>query len=203
MGLAYEVAYAIGVTPWERAGDAGAEQLDRLLEREEARRGGPGRALDLGCGSGAHTVTLARRGWRATGVEQVGRAVERARKRADEQGVDVTFVRGDVTRLDPQAIGTGYDLLLDVACFHGLGPAGQAAMGRSIHSVAAPDATLLLLAFKLGASPRPLPRGADASSIESALPGWRVVDTEPAVTDGMPAPLRKASPTWYRVSRTH
>ena len=59
MGLGYQIAYAIGVTPWERAGDAGAEQLNRWLEKEEAHRGGPGRALDLGCGSGAHSVTLA------------------------------------------------------------------------------------------------------------------------------------------------
>jgi hypothetical protein len=75
-------------------------------------------------------------------------------------------------------------------------------MGRSIDAVAAPDATLLMLAFKPGATPRPLPRGADAASIERALPGWRVVDTGPAPTDGMPVLLRKAAPTWYRVRRS-
>jgi hypothetical protein len=93
-------------------------------------------------------------------------------------------------------------LLLDIGCFHGLTPAGQAAMGRSIESVAAADATLLMLAFRPGATPRPLPRGADGASIERVLPGWRVVDTEPAPTDGMPKPLRRAAPTWFRVSRS-
>jgi hypothetical protein len=29
------------------------------------------------------------------------------------------------------------------------------------------------------------------------------VETEPAVTDGMPAPLRKAAPTMYRVRRAN
>ena len=113
----------------------------------------------------------------------------------------MTFVRGDVTRLDPQGVGTGYDLFLDVACFHGLTPAGQARWaGRSRRW---PLRTRRCSCSPSSSErPRPLPRGADASSIESALPGWRVVDTEPAVTDGMPAPLRKASPTWYRVSRT-
>lgn len=201
MGLGYQVAYAIGATPWESAGDAGAEQLARWVDHEEARRGGPGHALDLGCGSGAHAVALAARGWRVTGVDQVGRALARARKRAVERGAPVTFVRGDVTRLDVAAIGTGYDFILDVGCFHGLTPDGQAAMGRSVDSVAAPDATLLMLAFRAGAAPRPLPRGADAHSIERALPGWGVVDTEPAVTDGMPAPLRRAGATWFRVRR--
>jgi hypothetical protein len=62
---------------------------------------------------------------------------------------------------------------------------------------------MLVLAFKPGATKRPLPRGADAASIEQALPDWRVLETEPAVTDGRPAPLRKAAPTWYRVSRAY
>ena len=202
MSLGYAIAYAVGATPWERAGDAGGEQLGRLFAKEEAGRGGPAQALDLGCGSGAHAVALAERGWRVTGVDQIGRALARARKRAEQRGATVTFVHGDVTRLDPTVIGTGYDLLLDVGCFHGLTPADQTAMGRSIESVAAPDATLLMLAFMPGATPRPLPRGADTASIERALPGWRVVDTQPAITDGMPAPLRKAAPTWYRVSRS-
>jgi hypothetical protein len=201
MGLGYAIAYAIGATPWERAGDAGGDQLDELLAKEEAPRGGPARALDLGCGSGAHAVALAERGWRVTGVEQIGKALARARERADEHGTAVTFIQGDVTQLDPGAVGTGYELLLDIGCFHGMTPTNQAAMGRSIEAVAAPDATLLMLAFKPGAAPRPLPRGADGASIERALPGWRVVDIRPAVTDGMPAPLRKAAPTWYRVRR--
>ncbi len=201
MTIAYQVAYAIGMTPWERAGAAGAAQLDRWLADEEVARGGPQRALDLGCGSGAHSVALAERGWRVTGVDQVGRALARARTRAGDRGVHANFVQGDVTRLDPETVGTGYELLLDVGCFHGLGPAQQASMGRAIGSVAGSDATLILLAFKPGAAPRPLPRGADAESIERAFPGWRVVHTEPAVTDGMPAPLRKATPTLYRVSR--
>ena len=202
MALGYQVAYAIGVTPWERAGDTGREQLNQLFEQVEARRGGPGQALDLGCGSGTHAVALAERGWRVTGVDQIGKALGRARKRANEHGASVRFVKADVTRLDPSTVGTGYDLLLDIGCFHGLQPANQAAMGRSIESVAAADATLLMLAFKPGAAPRPLPQGADAASIEAALPGWRVVETELAVTGGMPGPLRKAEPTWYRVCRT-
>jgi SAM-dependent methyltransferase len=202
MRLGYAIAYTVGATPWERAGDAGGDQLDGWFAKEEAARGGPARALDLGCGSGAHAVALAERGWQVTGVDQIGKALVRARKRAKECGATVAFVQGDVTRLDPAAVGTGYELLLDIGCFHGLTATNQAAMGRSIDAVAAPDATLLMLAFKPGAAPRPLPRGADTASIERALPGWRVVDTEPARTDGMPGPLRKASPTWYRVCRS-
>ena len=42
----------------------------------------PGRALDLASGEGRHTLWLAGRGWRATGLEQSGVAVRRARELA-------------------------------------------------------------------------------------------------------------------------
>lgn len=61
---------------------------------------------------------------------------------------------------------------------------------------------MILLAFRPGAVPKPLPRGADGTDIETAFPGWRVIDSEAAPTGGMPAPLRKAEPAFYLVQRT-
>jgi cyclopropane fatty-acyl-phospholipid synthase-like methyltransferase len=197
----YSFAYAVGFTPWERAAEADPETLARLFAREEADHGGPGKALDLGCGSGAHTVTLARRGWTVTGVDLVPKALDRARRSIREHGVTADIVSADVTELPAQAVGSGYDFFLDVGCFHGLSPAQRQAMGAAVTAIAAPDATLLLLAFKAGAAPRPLPRGADQHDIEAAFAGWTVTDTEPAATDGMPKPLRKAAPSLYRLRR--
>lgn len=199
MSLGYKLAYATGITPWERAAEADAPGLDRLFAREEADHGGPGRMLDLGCGSGAHTVALAARGWKATGVDQVGAALRRARQRARSQQVTAEFVQANVTTLDPAQLGSGFDFFLDVGCFHGLSDPQRAAMGRSVTALAGPAATLLLLAFKAGAAPRPLPRGADTADLERAFPQWRIIDTEAASTDGMPKPLRRAAPTLYRL----
>jgi SAM-dependent methyltransferase len=202
MSAGYAIAYALRLTPWERAGVGGAAALDKLIARAEDELGGPGRALDLGCGSGQHLLALARRGWQATGVDAVGRAVRRARARASGAGVSVRAVRGDVTDLDPSQVGTGHQLLLDIGCFHGLTDVQRARMGSSATSVAAADALMILLAFRPGTTPKPLPRGADAADIETAFPGWRVVDIEAAPTDGMPKPLRKAAPAFYVVRRT-
>jgi SAM-dependent methyltransferase len=201
MSTGYAVAYALGLTPWERAGETGAAALDKLIARAEDEFGGPDRALELGCGSGLHTVALARRGWQVTGVDAINKAVRRARGRAADAGVTATVVQGDVTNLDPVDVGTEHRLLLDIGCFHGLSDDQRARMGASVSAVAASEALMIMLAFRLGATRRPLPRGADESGIESAFRGWRVIDAEPAPTDGMPKPLRKAAPTFYLVRR--
>jgi SAM-dependent methyltransferase len=47
----------------------------------------PGRALDLGCGTGRDTVYLAAQGWFVTGVDHLPDAIERGRARARVSGV--------------------------------------------------------------------------------------------------------------------
>ena len=151
MSLGYTIAYRIGFTPWERAGRAGAKELSSLFEREETDRGVPfGRALDLGCGTGAHTIELAARGWQATGINLVPRAVQMARQRAAAAGAGngVRFIRGDVTALEASEAGTGFSFLLDVGCFHGLSDSQRTTMAPGVSAVASKDATLLLLAFQ-------------------------------------------------------
>jgi SAM-dependent methyltransferase len=56
----------------------------------------PARILDLGCGHGRHTNELARRGYRAVGVDLVEGFLEVARKDAATAGGEARFVRGDL-----------------------------------------------------------------------------------------------------------
>lgn len=201
MSRGYRIAYRLGLTPWEAAGEAGQQQLAELFGREEAGREAPyGRALDLGCGYGNHTIELARRGWEAVGVDAVPQAVDRAKNRARDAGVDVDFKVADVTELAAGDVGGNVDLFLDVGCFHGLKDSERAAMGASVTQIAAADATMLLLAFQPGKR-GPLPRGADRTDIEGAFAGWTLVDEGAAETAGIPGPLKKAAPRWYRLRR--
>lgn len=201
MSLFYKFAYAVGFTPWERAGSANRAGFEQLLAREESEHGGPGRALDLGCGAGIHSVELAGRGWDVTGVDAVPRALTRARERAAQHDLGIRFIEADVTRLDPATVGGEFAFFLDLGCFHGLNPEQRAATGRSVTAVAAPDATLLTLAFQPGKLPPPLPRGADRADVEAAYPGWSVIDVQAAPTVGMPKLVRRAEPTFYRLRR--
>lgn len=200
MTTGYELAYRLGLTPWERAGEGLAPELTRLLEHAEAGRTPPfGAALDIGCGTGGHSIELAQRGWQVTGIDTVSRALDRARTRAPEADLDVRFMAADATRLEETA-GSGYRLLFDLGCFHGLKPDQRADYARGASAITEPDATLLMFAFGPGHR-GPLPRGASEAELVATFAGWQLTDSEPADTSGMPGPLKSAAPKWYRFTR--
>ncbi|MFN4294430.1 MAG: class I SAM-dependent methyltransferase [Thermoflexales bacterium] len=102
----------------------------------------PGRALDLGCGTGTNVITLAQRGWRVTGVDFAVRAILEARRKARDAGVQADLRLGDVTRLS--ALAGPFDLILDIGCFHGLPADGRSAYARHVKRLLAPHGTFLL-----------------------------------------------------------
>jgi cyclopropane fatty-acyl-phospholipid synthase-like methyltransferase len=200
----YELAYKIGFHPWEDLAEHPpfAGKLLELVAREEDGREPPyGPALDLGCGSAVWGVRLAKRGWHVTGVDMVEKALERARERVDEGGVEMRLVRGDVTALREADVGSGFRLVVDTGTFHGLTDAQREAMGREVSAVCTEDATVLLDCF----APRrrgPLPRGASRADVECAFPGWEVTDIE--IADSEPdalARLFKFDERFYRLRR--
>lgn len=199
---AYKILYRIGFTPWEgmTRSEPIVGQISALFGREESGRQPPyGQALDLGCGSGIWAVKLAARGWQVTGVDFVPKALRRARERAKEAGVEVRLIEGDVTALGATSVGSGRRFLLDFGLFHDLTDEAREAMGREVSAVAAPDATMLMLAWVPGRR-RMLPRGASRSDIEAAYPAWKVIDEE-AMADEPRAPkyVREAQPRFYRL----
>jgi SAM-dependent methyltransferase len=161
----------------------------------------PGRALDIGCGSGRDAVHLAGRGWEVTAVEFVDKALAKAKQRAAEAGVDVHRVRGDVGQLGRLALDPGYSLLYDVGCIQGLSDSARRGAAAGLTKLAAPRARLLLLAFKAGRRVM-LPRGMDREHLIVLLgDGWDLEDAESVVTEDMPPPVRRAEPTLYRLTR--
>jgi SAM-dependent methyltransferase len=204
MSSFYRVAYRVGFHPWEDLAEHTpfASALVGLFEREEQGKQPPyGAALDLGCGSATWGVRLAARGWQVTGVDNVPRAVARARERIRETGVDMRVVVGDVTRMLRSAAGSGYDLVLDTGTFHGLTAAQRLDMGREVSSIAARDATVILDCF----APHrrgPLPSGCTQTDVEAAFPGWRITDVIDADNDPDPiARVLRFDEVFYRLRR--
>jgi SAM-dependent methyltransferase len=204
MSLFYSVSYRLGFHPWEdlAAHPPFADRLLALVAREEHGDEPPyGRALDLGCGSAVWGVQLAQRGWQVTGLDNISKALERAKERIRGAGVEMALVLGDVTRLHEPDIGSGYRLVLDTGTFHGLTREERLAMAREVNTVASDDATLLLDCFAPGRR-GPLPRGCTRADVEEAFPAWEITDA--VIADPDPDPLARAlrfDELFYRLRR--
>jgi SAM-dependent methyltransferase len=192
MSLAYRTMYRLGLTPWDQPHPHGplVELLDTLP---------PGALLDVGCGTGRDVVFAAGRGWRSTGVDVVPRALETARRRAADAGVRVNLVRADIGRAGPDEVGSGYTLVQDVGCLHGMPPADLRHAAATIDAVSAPGAVLQMLAFapRRGVGPH----GLDRDGVTGLFPQWRLDDSQRAAEVPLRGPMRDAQPYWYRLVR--
>ncbi|MGZ9226908.1 MAG: class I SAM-dependent methyltransferase, partial [Anaerolineales bacterium] len=95
--------------PW----DTGVSPPE-LLEFME--KYGPGRALDIGCGTGTNIVTLVNAGWKVTGVDFAPRAIKLARQKLKKADIQAELLVRDATKLE--RISGPFDLAFDLGCFH-------------------------------------------------------------------------------------
>jgi SAM-dependent methyltransferase len=196
MSLIYRVMYRIGFTPWE-TGELPRE-LRGLVEGAGALPAG--RALDIGCGTGTHSVYLAQHGWRVTAVDVVDRALARARACAEAARVAVDWIKADVADLGALGIEPGLTLAFDRGCFHGLDDRQRGAYAAAVTALAAPGASLLMMAFAPSRVPV-APRGVTDTEIVARFDGWEMSATGPD-SEGDPAgPMRNVPRTWYRLIR--
>ncbi len=129
--------------PWDK-GISPPELLEYLAQHP------PGRAIDLGCGSGTNVITLARHGWQVTGIDFAPRAIAIARRKVRQAGLQAELHIADVTRLDDRIRGP-FDLALDIGCFHGI--LDRPAYLRQLQRLLRPGGHWLLYAFFRASAP--------------------------------------------------
>jgi len=103
--------YLTGDTPWDSGSPS--RELRRVLAERPLP---PGRALELGCGTGTNAVFLAEQGFQVTAVDCAPLALERARSKAAAAGVTIEWHEADV-----QNFGAGlvrFDFVFDRGCYH-------------------------------------------------------------------------------------
>lgn len=144
--LLFTLAYLRSKAPW----DTGVAPPELVEAVEGPRPPAPGRALDIGCGTGTTALYLARLGWDVTGVDFAAPAIRQAEAKARRSGKmagSARFVRGDATKLDALGLGEGYTLLFDQGCLHGIPREKHHAYAAGLARHAAPGALYLLYAF--------------------------------------------------------
>jgi cyclopropane fatty-acyl-phospholipid synthase-like methyltransferase len=124
--------------PWD-TGVSPPELLEFIEEHE------PGRAIDIGCGTGTNVITLARSGWQVTGVDFAPRAIKLARRKAVRAGVRADLSVEDATRLEE--IHGPFDLVFDLGCFHTIPQAGRRKYLEQLDRLLAPNGFWLMYGF--------------------------------------------------------
>lgn len=105
----------------------------------------PGKALDLGCGTGTNAIALAKKQWRVTGIDFAPNAIRSAQRKARNAGVEVDFRVGDVTRLN--RIRGPFNLILDIGCYHNLTKKGMLAYRDNLNHLLGPQGIFLIYVF--------------------------------------------------------
>ena len=155
----------------------------------------PGRALDLGCGTGTNALTLARNGWQVTGVDFVARAIKTAQDKARQGRLQIDFHVGDVIRLEN--VSGPFDLILDIGCFHALSDQGKAAYVGNLRQLLAPEGTFLMYAyFRLpDEGPKSLGGGLVEEDLRMLSENLRLLQRQ----DGTERGMRPSAWFWYRL----
>jgi len=141
-----------------------------------------GRVLDVGCGTGEHALMAASLGYEAVGVDMSVRAIELAKAKATERGVEARFVVADALRLVD--LGEQFDSVLDCGLFHVLDDGERERYVGSLAEVVPQGGRYHMLCFSERQPGDWGPRRVTQDEIRVAFStGWRIESIESAVID--------------------
>jgi SAM-dependent methyltransferase len=143
MSLVYRAMYRFGFKPWDTG--VPPPELRDLIEGPNAVP--PGRALDLGCGTGTNAIYMAQHGWDVTGIDFTPRAIEMAKAKVAAATVKPKIIRGDVSQLESLGVGDGYSLVFDLGCLHSIPESKRDGYARGVTAVTVRGADYLVFGF--------------------------------------------------------
>jgi len=166
------------------------------------------KVLDVGCGTGEHTILLTRLGYDVLGIDFAPHAVEQARANAAEKGVDARFEVADAMNLGAEP---GYQTIVDSALFHIFDDADRVRYVSSLHTAAQPGGLVHVLALS-DAGRGFGPQVSEAEIRDAFGDGWvlealdtttyrGVVQEAQADAIGLPAGTRVDEPAWLARAR--
>jgi ubiquinone/menaquinone biosynthesis C-methylase UbiE len=167
--------------PW----DTGRPQPDivKLAEAGQIH----GSVLDVGCGTGENLLFLAAQGHEAWGLDFVPAAIEQAKAKAAERGIDTHFLVGNALKL--KRLGRQFDTAIDCGLFHTFTDEERPVFVRGLAEVLRPGGLLHLLCFSDEEPGTVGPRRITQQEIRDAFHnGWKVQRIEPTRFESVERP---------------
>jgi SAM-dependent methyltransferase len=177
-GKPWDASYGDGPAPW----DIGRPQP--AIVRLASKGGFAGRVLDVGCGTGEHSLLIASLGLPVLGVDVAETALAIAREKAAQKktndgGIEVDFATADALHLE--RLGRRFDTVLDCGLFHTFDGDERPRYVASLTSVTERDGTVYILCFS-DQGPDTGPHPVSQETLRAAFSpanGWNVFTIEP------------------------
>jgi cyclopropane fatty-acyl-phospholipid synthase-like methyltransferase len=166
----FESAYA-GQAPW----DIGKPQNSFIAVADRIA----GSVLDAGCGTGDTALFLAGRGQQVTGIDFLEVPIERAKRKAAEQGVQATFLVKDALTLKDWT--ERFDNVIDSGLFHVFSDKDRRRYVEGLATVLKPGGRLFLMCFSDEEPGEQGPRRVSKKELHDAFAeGWVIESIEPS-----------------------
>ena len=136
--LRFQWRYWRGQTPWDT--NVTPPEVLAFIETNP-----PGKAIDLGCGTGTNAITLARNRWGVVGVDFAGKAIRKARRKTAASGMKIDFHIADVTDLG--MLTKPFDYALDIGCLFTLKPQNRIKYAKTLARLLRPAGWYMLYAW--------------------------------------------------------
>lgn len=177
---------------WDRwyEGDPPPWEIDKpqpVIDELAAEGRLSGRVLDVGCGTGEHTLLAAERGAQALGLDISPRAIKRAGEKARERHIEARFQLGDALRLD--RLGELFDVVIDSGTFQSFDADERSLYVSSLANVVRPGGVLYLTVVSDREPGDEGPRRVSEAEIRAAFTrGWTIDELRECVRERRPAP---------------
>jgi cyclopropane fatty-acyl-phospholipid synthase-like methyltransferase len=166
----FENAYA-GKAPW----DVGKPQAPFVAVADQVSSP----VLDAGCGTGDVALFFAAKGHRVTGIDFLEEPIRRARLKAAERGLSVTFLVKDALTLGEW--GERFASVMDSGLFHVFSDDDRRRYVHGLAQVVQPDGRLFLMCFSDEEPGTMGPRRVSKKELYDAFAdGWEVESIHPA-----------------------
>jgi cyclopropane fatty-acyl-phospholipid synthase-like methyltransferase len=171
----FETFYA-GTPPW----DIGRPQPAFLRLADTGMI--EGRVLDVGCGTGEHTLMGARLGLESVGIDTAPSAIAIAKRKAEERGLAARFLVWNALSL--RSLGEEFDTVLDCGLFHVFSDEDRRSFVQNLGAVMRPGSRYFILCFSEHQPGETGPRRVTQAEIRASFDdGWQVDRIEPATIE--------------------